>query len=509
MSVNDSGSHWFGELLQSLTLGIQRHALAETISQWVEDQALVETTADGAERLIAAWAVLERTQRTNHSGSGNFLPVSKAPEESLSPPPPRVARGIKLILEDVYPDLLYEAAAVCRDKGWYVPPSLLPRLLDRSLKHCGAHQLPIAHHYEISQRYLSIGGLRAPWLARHHPGWARLLVEEHPEKRWESATGPRERAFSLWCWRKTAPDQARIALASYWPKQSPKAQEGLLAGMTMGLSDQDFSWLRQALGPKRKGVRRKVAQLLLLGKEAGATEDFRLLARDLLTTAGNWRNLITSPVARDLLEQYGGADKKYSPGLFWLETVPVARWEELSGHHPGTLLREISDKDLGRITERQIEVSAVTGKTKLLREILQRPSSKVATTAVAILADQLDRSDFLGLTHEQLASAAEALREDRPLQRILVTSRHRWSDRVSRAMIRELTLPLRSRAMSYEQQKRLAEDWRAAASRLDPSIMPWLRSQLDHHAHRPDVFGKLASELLQTTHFRQNVFYGR
>ncbi|MTB51605.1 DUF5691 domain-containing protein [Lewinella sp. W8] len=508
MPSNAPDHQWFEELRRVLTLGTQRHSLPDDIAQWVEAQQLVEATADPGERLMAAWAVLERTRRAAGQIPG-YAPVPTAPDEELSPPPPTLARGLKLILDGVYPGLIDEAINLLREKNWLFPPLLLPGLLELAAKQSGPNHLPFAHYDRAVQRFLAVGGNRATWLAALHPEWSALLPKKNPASSWSKAAGPRERAHALWHWRKVAPGAAREALAAYWKKQSPKSQEILLMGMQAGLSDQDHPWLREALVPKRRGVRRTLARLLLLSGEADVQNDFRALAAGLLTTNGNWRNLTTDPRVQAILERYGGADKKVPSPLFWLATVPVTDWEALSGRPVGTLLREISAEHLGEVIAQQVDAPTGAGKEALLREVVTRPSPKIISPEATMLADQLDRQAYLKLVHEVLGQVPEALREDRPLRHLLMSSRHRWSDRVSRAVIHEITLPLRSRAMGYEQQKLLAQDWRATATRLDPAIMPWLRSQLDHHTHRPDVFGKLASELLQTTHFRLNVFYRR
>jgi hypothetical protein len=506
MPSNAPVTQWFDELLRSLTLGTQRHALREDIAQWVEDQGIVEITADPGERLMAAWSIIERNQRASAAIS-DFSPVPEAPREDHSPAPPVVARGLKLILEGVYPDLLQEAISQIHQKGWVVPPLLLPLLLEQTQKYTGPNRLPFAYHHQISQRFLAAGGNRGAWLAARHPQWSQLLPEKDPSRAWRRSAGPRERAHALWHWRQRDPGVAREALSEQWAGQSPKAQEILLMGMAAGISPLDQPWLRQALEPRRKGVRRALAQLLLLSEEAGAQQDFRVLANNMLTTNGNWRTLIRAPEAQEILEKYGGADKNFTPPLFWLTTVPIGLWETLSDQPVKSLLREISEEQLKQVVARQIEHPDCVQKEALLRELVTRTSTRAISAASAILANQVDHSSFLNLIHELLSSVPEALREDRPLRHVLMSCNHQWSDRISRSVIHEITLPLRSRALSYEQQKLLAQDWRATASRLDPKVMPWLRSQLDHHTHRPDAFGKLASEVLQATHFRLNVFY--
>ena len=99
----------YATLLRAITLGTARHELSPSVNEWLDELAATDPTADDAEHLLAALGIQERVHRLTPPRSVIIEEQATAPIESTSPPSPRLAGGLQLILEGTYPDLLDEA----------------------------------------------------------------------------------------------------------------------------------------------------------------------------------------------------------------------------------------------------------------------------------------------------------------------------------------------------------------------------------------------------------------
>ena len=284
-------------------------------------------------------------------------------------------------------------------------------------------------------------------------------------------------------WRHVDPDAARQALDSIWNDQSPRNQEVLLSGLTVNLSTDDHAWLRAALLPKRKKVRRELARLLLLSEEPETMKDFREVARSLVNSKGDFSNVPTSDQAKELLSDYGGVKAPQTPAQLLLELMPPGSWKELVDLPLPTFwlsLDPLQQRGAGRAV---ITYSNAGAKEEFTRFLLFESPVKFPVDLAVELASQLPAVTFDRLYDELLNKQKDALRL-RGLPRAMALGRRTpWSERLTKAMMTQLLENLRSRHLDYATQRELAEQWKQATPLLHLKTFTWLRQQTAHR-HR-------------------------
>ena len=490
----------FSELFKSMTLGTVRHPPDEAVLTWLDDMGAIDPTADGAEQLLAAYGLLERAERLRPSQipAGVIQQEAEAPPETGQAPTPRLARGLQLILEGTYPELLDEGIRLVRDRDTYVPAPLLPLLLPRAVAQ-------MDQDAERAQRYLGAGGKRARWLAAQHPEWSALTSDYPFAERWRSADQPAVRAQLLRHWRRVDPAVAGQALRRIWSDQSPRNQEVLLEGLRDTLTDADTPWLREALEPKRKGVRRAIAELLLLAREPQAVADFRAIAENATAADGSIAANPPGQEMRELLQLYGGTKAPESLGQRLLEVMPPDSWSDIVPMAAQDLWLRLRPLEL-RAAARAILQFGIPDYTRQMVTFLIREEPKGFDMDLAgKLVRKLDDATFDDIYTELLNREKDALRL-RGVSRYLALQRDQyWSERLSKAMVTRLLDDLHQRQLDYSTQRDLGLHWKQATPLLHPDVFPWLRKQLHTTTERYDAFGQLATRMLQVTSFRRQL----
>ncbi|WP_420459663.1 DUF5691 domain-containing protein [Neolewinella sp.] len=489
----------YTDLLRALTLGTARRELAPEIGQWLDSLDAIDPTADDAERLLAALGITERLHRLRERPSGERDDATRqSPPEHRPAPSPRLARGLQLILEGTYPDLLAEGIALVLARGTYVPPALLPALHPRAAA-------LLDDEPELALACLAASGERGKWLARQHPDWSALLPDHDYAAAYRREEQPTGRASLLARWRRTDPTAAREALASEWPQQSPRNQEVLVQGLRVGLTPADWPWLREALLPKRKGVRRAVTELLLLAREPTTLADFRRIARAVVSERGDFNRVLPKGELKELLASYGTTKAPDTLPQRLLRTLPPESWAELTTPPLPAfwlILKPLELRDAARAVISYQEARTVLEFARFL--ILEQPAGFPGDTGTEVMR-LLPAAEFDTLYDELLTKTPNAL-QLRSLPRLLSLSRTTpWSERLSRAIVSQLIDGLRAQQLDYDLQRELARQWKQAIPLVHVDIFPWLRQQLHATTERYDAFGRLATELLQTTAFRREL----
>jgi len=145
--------------------------ISPEVTAWLEEKAALDPTADEAEALLVAYAIVERLHRLQAGRTGEVDSLV-APEEIRQPPPPRLARALELILRGTYPGVLPEAITILNERKLLLPPHLLPELLEEAGKQLSSHP-------DYAQQLLLAGGHRASWLTTQNPAWAELCATPH------------------------------------------------------------------------------------------------------------------------------------------------------------------------------------------------------------------------------------------------------------------------------------------------------------------------------------------
>jgi uncharacterized protein DUF5691 len=216
---------------------------------------LSEAEEDPAGRLLDQAAVLTVRRRAGWRAVRGAEAIAPAPAESAPVVPPAAARRLAGILGGGdLARLLPEWLAAVAERGYRVPPRLLPELLDRGR---GDRSLrPVIAR---------AAGRRGAWLALRNTDWAYLITEGGDPgtgpQAWETGTR-NQRIGYLTGLRATGPAAARAALAETWAREPAPERAAFLSTLTHGLSAEDEEFLESALDDRAKDVRQVAADLL-------------------------------------------------------------------------------------------------------------------------------------------------------------------------------------------------------------------------------------------------------
>lgn len=489
----------YRSLLSTLTLGTARQPLPAPVGEWLAARAAVDPTADDAERLLAAWAVHERLERLGGGHRVEPAPSATAPPDDRPLPSPKINRGVELIMRGTYPHLLPETLRLLADHQIQFPPFLLPELLERAV-------LLYDSDPQQTDLLLRAAGRRGQWLARLNPDWAVLTDDYDLAAAWKKENTPGKRLPLLKRWRAADPAAARDALAAVWAEQSPTNQETLLAAFAVRLSDEDHPWLREQLGPKRRGVRRALFKLLLRGGEEQALNAATELVVASLTEAGKIGNRLPADTAKTLLLQYGGPQKKESLTDFLLDVLPPALLPDLLSRTGPEFWQTLRKSELRIAAKTLLRYDLPELDEAFVRFAARADAAVLPATKAAELTARLPQERFVGLFHE-LLDTDKSLFHFGSLPRLLVLSRtEAWSERITKAVVLELTRTVgEAYALPHATLRDLQLHWRLAVPLVHPATFGWLRTQLHRTTERGDGFGKLATELLQTTALRREI----
>jgi hypothetical protein len=199
---------------------------------------------DLAARLAAA-AVHDKAGRppARIDPGGAPAPVDDLPRASAA-----AARALATVLA-VFPDVLPEWLARCRDAGRRAREMDLPPLLD--LGRTTARLRPLVD---------GVLGARGRWLAGENPAWAWAAEPETDD--WH--TGTRAARLALLRRRRAAdPDAGRALVESTFGEDGGEDRAAFVAALERGLTMTDEPFLERALDDRRREVRRAAAALLV------------------------------------------------------------------------------------------------------------------------------------------------------------------------------------------------------------------------------------------------------
>ncbi|OAV43951.1 DUF5691 domain-containing protein [Lewinella sp. 4G2] len=486
-------------LLQTLTLGTHRQPPTQEVTDYLTLRDAIDPTADDAEKALAAYALTERLERLRINRTE--APKQQSPiAEDWPPAPPKLGRALKLVFEETYAAILPEAVRVLARRELLFPPHLLPGLLDYAER----IQRPEPN---LSKLALAVGGNRATWLAGLNPSWQSLTEDYDHAAEWAKAVAPAQLAEVLERWRATDPEAAREALVEWWPKQSPKNQVTLLGALAADLAPQDLPWLRTQLSPKRKGVRRAILKLLLLGDEEEVTNDMVTLAAASLSPTGGFANTLQDDAAKEILNQYGGLQSRETLGEFLLGNLPPTLIPDLLGLAPEEFWPNLSKVELRETANALLFYGAPAPQAAFVTYALAAPRDRLPLLQLNKIVAALPQNTFVDLFHAFMDREPDGFRDGGIALQLAVQRRESWSERITRAYVRALVGKIRdSRGITYGASREQSELWKRAVPLLHINTFAFLREQLHAITERPDVFGKIALSMLQTTAFRRVLY---
>jgi hypothetical protein len=332
----------YDDLVAVATVGLSRRPLHLTgLAGPAAEYARVLDGDDPAAAVLDAAALLVAARRAGNRPATVVRCPAPAPADAAPELPARAAD----VLEQVRvadPVLLADLLSVAGDRGFRVPPPLLPALLDAAVKTAA-----------LRPAVAAVLGARGRWLAGHRAGWQRVAdtvapaVPDDPGV-WETGSRGERRAY-LALLRGRDQAGARELLAAGWARETGHERADLLAVLASGLSAADEAFLEDALDDRQSAVRAIARHLL--GQLPGSAFTCRAAARaePLLRVErrGLRRRLVASlPEDADASAARDGIGTRPPPGIgpgAWLLTeliaaAPLTGWVTRFGLDAGQIV---------------------------------------------------------------------------------------------------------------------------------------------------------------------------
>lgn len=278
------------------------------------------------------------------------IPPAVCPPESLTlADEPQLLSSLQQILADGPDPLCREAFVRLANKGYCLPPILLPQALGLGEK-----------NRELRPALLAVLGQRGHWLAGLNPDWAYAGDEADPGidlTQWEHGS-QEQRKLLLGKLRQSAPEQARSLLQDGFSQLEARERASLLETMQLGLDAPDEDFLESLLADRSKEVRQRAANLL--AELPGSRYSQRMAAR-MTACLGEERKLFRSvrtleaPASfaadwkSDALEESRGKSESLGERAWWLyqiaRSLPLAWWQKNTGLTPAELIKWVRGTD--------------------------------------------------------------------------------------------------------------------------------------------------------------------
>jgi hypothetical protein len=323
---------WWGALRTAALVGTARRDVPELPALGVQ----ARPGAGREQRVLDAAALGDAVRRAGRTPDRAPDPDPPAPVETLPVAPPHAVQVLELLLTQ---GPVSGAARASLTRHWLdaaagaariAPPRLLPTLLD----------LGAARDTGFRRALRPVLGARGAWLAARNPDWAWAVDGgDQPD----ATPPPTDRTEAVAAARRTDPAAGRTLLLASWDTDGAKERAAGLAGLVVGLGDEDESFLETCLDDRAKGVRELAAELLdrLPGSARAARMAARL--RPLLQVKGTLRRSVEVALPDDP-DPAGARDGLVEPGrgvsrrARWLEQTitgaPLSVWSDLVGGGP-------------------------------------------------------------------------------------------------------------------------------------------------------------------------------
>jgi hypothetical protein len=327
-------------LIQALQLGSERLTAAPAAPHPTLEPAWRALDWAGAKEtaLLDALALVGTARIAGALTGPSLAPVEPAAEEARPIAPASAAALLPPLLDDEGRALLPEWLALCANRGWLVPPLLLPRLLSE------------VKHEEERAQLVRVMGERGGWLARQNPAWAwvHAATPQPDVALWDVGTED-ERIGCLRSLRANDPAKARELVVRTWTDDPPEFRARALDELRVGLSVADEPFLTKALADRRKDVRTTAQSFLarlpgggLAGRMRERAERLVAVQRGLLGK----KIEVNLPAAFDAAWKSDGIEEKPPAGVgekaHWtmqiLALVPVRYWADKLGVAPAALI---------------------------------------------------------------------------------------------------------------------------------------------------------------------------
>ena len=237
------------EITKLALIGTERGQLSEEVKTELQKYG-IDTTADSAEVVLKASALLSKIKRAGYQPQENTIKLlEEAPAETQGLCSPKSVHHLNLVLSSSYKDALPEFLKILEKVGKRLPAEVLPDILEMGKKK--------QKDWDLLRKII---GARGKWLVQQNPEWQYIALN-HEVENWETGS-KQERLAILRYWRKTDAKQGLALLESTWKTESVSDKVDFLNALNINLSIDDEAFLEKSLDAKRKEERKTAAKLL-------------------------------------------------------------------------------------------------------------------------------------------------------------------------------------------------------------------------------------------------------
>lgn len=241
-------------VLQTLLIGVDRRKLPEETAAGLGLVATDDPVRTALEAL-ASVALLQKAGLAPASTGGvERFEQQAADESALSVLQDAAVRDLQRMLSGSYSEGLPEFLSLLQDRGYRLPPELLPDLLDQCLKEPA-----------LATQLTPMLGKRGLWLAQQNERWRHLAADVSAID-WFTASFE-ERLQLLEATRHRNPLLTIAWLEKTWPEEKAEHKVRFSHLLNIRLSEMDTDLLERAFQDKSREVRLAALSLLVILSE--------------------------------------------------------------------------------------------------------------------------------------------------------------------------------------------------------------------------------------------------
>ena len=241
-------------VLQTLLIGVDRRKLPEETAAGLGLAATDDPVRTALEALASA-ALLQKAGLAPASAGGlERFEQQAADESALAVLQDAAVRDLQRMLSGSYSEGLPEFLSLLQDRGYRLPPELLPDLLDQCLKEPA-----------LAAQLAPMLGKRGLWLAQQNERWRHLAADVSAID-WFTASFE-ERLQLLEATRSRNPLLTIAWLEKTWPEEKAEHKVHFIHLLNFRLSEMDTDLLERAFQDKSREVRLAALSLLVFLSE--------------------------------------------------------------------------------------------------------------------------------------------------------------------------------------------------------------------------------------------------
>ena len=430
------------EITKIALIGTERGQLSEEVKTELKKYG-IDTTADSAEVILKASALLSKIKRAGYQPQENTIKLPKqAPDETQDLCSPKSVHHLNVVLNGSYKDALPEFLNILEEVGKRLPEEVLPDILEMGKKK--------QKDWDLLRKII---GARGEWLVKQNPDWQYIALS-HDVENWEIGT-KQERLAILRYWRKTDAPKGLELLKSTWKTESVSDKVDFLNALNINLSLNDEAFLEKSLDAKRKEERKTAAKLLAKLSESELVQRMFSRVKEFIEVDENRLKISLPDNVNEAMSRDG-----INASVQWVKGgVKASRLGQILAIVPPTLMQAYFKKSPKQILHlywksewRELLFQATMEATALHNDEawsdaiftfwMESANNYDVSEFINInpLLENISESLFNKIAIMGLTNAKTLLSENHPVIHLLKLSPYAWQPELTKALIKNLQL---------------------------------------------------------------------